>query len=84
MQSICEIYKVGRGPSSSHTMGPERAALRFLAGPPQAGRPRRDASKRGARRPDRGGGPARQGGPQVSHGPPRCRQLPLPAPRAPA
>ena len=26
MQSIREIYKIGRGPSSSHTMGPERAA----------------------------------------------------------
>lgn len=25
MQSIREIYKTGRGPSSSHTMGPERA-----------------------------------------------------------
>ena len=25
MQSLREIYKIGRGPSSSHTMGPERA-----------------------------------------------------------
>ncbi|MCH5148333.1 MAG: L-serine ammonia-lyase [Clostridiales bacterium] len=25
MQSLHEIYKIGRGPSSSHTMGPERA-----------------------------------------------------------
>lgn len=25
MQSIRELYKIGRGPSSSHTMGPERA-----------------------------------------------------------
>ena len=25
MQSIKELYKIGRGPSSSHTMGPERA-----------------------------------------------------------
>ena len=25
MQSLRELYKVGRGPSSSHTMGPERA-----------------------------------------------------------
>ena len=25
MQSLCELYKIGRGPSSSHTMGPERA-----------------------------------------------------------
>lgn len=26
MKSLKELYKVGRGPSSSHTMGPERAA----------------------------------------------------------
>ena len=38
MQSIREIYKVGRGPSSSHTMGPERAALRFLSEHPEADR----------------------------------------------
>ena len=30
MKSIREIYKIGKGPSSSHTMGPERAALQFL------------------------------------------------------
>ncbi len=29
MQSVMQIYKVGFGPSSSHTMGPERAAKRF-------------------------------------------------------
>ncbi|MBQ4601097.1 MAG: L-serine ammonia-lyase, iron-sulfur-dependent, subunit alpha [Oscillospiraceae bacterium] len=29
MKSIREIYKIGKGPSSSHTMGPERAALLF-------------------------------------------------------
>ena len=29
MKSIKEIYKVGKGPSSSHTMGPERAARLF-------------------------------------------------------
>ena len=29
MKSIKEIYKVGKGPSSSHTMGPERAAKLF-------------------------------------------------------
>jgi len=29
MQSIKELYKIGRGPSSSHTMGPEKAALVF-------------------------------------------------------
>ncbi len=31
MESIREIYKIGVGPSSSHTMGPKRAAERFLA-----------------------------------------------------
>ena len=31
MKSIREIYKIGKGPSSSHTMGPERAAKLFLA-----------------------------------------------------
>ena len=31
MESIREIYKIGIGPSSSHTMGPKRAAERFLA-----------------------------------------------------
>lgn len=30
MESIKEIYKVGHGPSSSHTMGPKKAAERFL------------------------------------------------------
>ena len=29
MKSIREIYKIGKGPSSSHTMGPERAAVLF-------------------------------------------------------
>ena len=36
MKSIREIYKIGKGPSSSHTMGPERAALLFLQRYPQA------------------------------------------------
>jgi L-serine dehydratase len=31
MESIREIYRVGHGPSSSHTMGPRKAAERFLA-----------------------------------------------------
>ena len=31
MESIREIYKIGHGPSSSHTMGPKKAAERFLA-----------------------------------------------------
>ena len=29
MKTICDIYKYGRGPSSSHTMGPEKAAIIF-------------------------------------------------------
>ena len=29
--SVFDIFKIGVGPSSSHTMGPWRAALRFLA-----------------------------------------------------
>ena len=29
MASLRELYKIGRGPSSSHTIGPERACLRF-------------------------------------------------------
>lgn len=36
MKSIREIYKIGKGPSSSHTMGPERAALVFLERYPDA------------------------------------------------
>ena len=36
MKSIREIYKIGKGPSSSHTMGPERAARLFLERCPQA------------------------------------------------
>ena len=38
MKSIREIYKIGKGPSSSHTMGPERAAQLFLKKHPQADR----------------------------------------------
>ncbi len=38
MKSIRDIYKIGKGPSSSHTMGPERAALLFKAGNPDADR----------------------------------------------
>ena len=30
MESIKEIYRIGNGPSSSHTMGPKRAAQLFL------------------------------------------------------
>ena len=36
MKSIREIFKIGKGPSSSHTMGPERAALRFKGQYPEA------------------------------------------------
>jgi L-serine dehydratase len=31
MQSLRELYRIGAGPSSSHTMGPQRAALAFKA-----------------------------------------------------
>lgn len=31
MESIKEIYRIGHGPSSSHTMGPRRAAQEFLS-----------------------------------------------------
>ena len=36
MKSIREIYKIGIGPSSSHTMGPERAAKLFRSEHPDA------------------------------------------------
>ena len=36
MKSIREIYKIGKGPSSSHTMGPERAANHFKTEHPDA------------------------------------------------
>ena len=29
MQSIKSVYKIGNGPSSSHTVGPYRAAAKF-------------------------------------------------------
>lgn len=38
MDSIKDIFKIGVGPSSSHTMGPRRAAERFLVQYPQAAR----------------------------------------------
>lgn len=38
MKSIREIYKIGKGPSSSHTMGPERAAKLFKTEHPEADR----------------------------------------------
>ncbi len=36
MRSIRQIYKIGKGPSSSHTMGPERACALFKEQYPQA------------------------------------------------
>ena len=36
MRSIRDIYKIGKGPSSSHTMGPERAAQLFKQEHPRA------------------------------------------------
>ena len=36
MRSIRDIYKIGKGPSSSHTMGPERAARIFREEHPEA------------------------------------------------
>ncbi len=36
MQSLRELYKIGRGPSSSHTMGPERAVNVMKGRYPQA------------------------------------------------
>ena len=36
MKSIREIYKIGKGPSSSHTMGPARAATMFRDEHPEA------------------------------------------------
>ena len=38
MKSIREIYKIGKGPSSSHTMGPEKAARMFRREHPEADR----------------------------------------------
>lgn len=36
MKSIKEIYRIGTGPSSSHTMGPRKAAENFLSRHPEA------------------------------------------------
>lgn len=36
MESLRELYRIGRGPSSSHTMGPGRAAETFRAAYPEA------------------------------------------------
>lgn len=36
MESLKELYKIGRGPSSSHTMGPQKAAHQFGERHPEA------------------------------------------------
>ncbi len=36
MKTIREIYRIGYGPSSSHTMGPRKASEQFLARHPEA------------------------------------------------
>lgn len=36
MKSLKELYRVGKGPSSSHTMGPQRAAKLFQERCPNA------------------------------------------------
>lgn len=36
MESITELYRIGTGPSSSHTMGPRKAAEKFLEQMPDA------------------------------------------------
>ena len=36
MKSIRELYRIGTGPSSSHTMGPRKAAEIFLGRHPEA------------------------------------------------
>lgn len=36
MESLKELFKIGNGPSSSHTMGPQRAAEQFKAKHPEA------------------------------------------------
>lgn len=38
MESLKELYKIGRGPSSSHTMGPEKACKYFKKHNPDADR----------------------------------------------
>ncbi|MBD5199104.1 MAG: L-serine ammonia-lyase [Bacteroides sp.] len=38
MESITRLYKIGYGPSSSHTMGPRKASEEFLARNPDAAR----------------------------------------------
>ena len=43
MKSIKELYRIGTGPSSSHTMGPRKAAEMFLARHQDAGNSLRES-----------------------------------------
>jgi L-serine dehydratase len=36
MKTLRDLYKIGKGPSSSHTMGPEKAMRKFMAAFPEA------------------------------------------------
>ena len=36
MESIKELYRIGIGPSSSHTMGPQAAAIQYQERHPEA------------------------------------------------
>ena len=36
MKSLRELFRIGPGPSSSHTMGPQRAALELIRRAPHA------------------------------------------------
>ena len=36
MKSLRELFRIGQGPSSSHTMGPRAAAEKYLASHPDA------------------------------------------------
>lgn len=38
MKSLREIFRIGKGPSSSHTMGPQKAAQTYLKAHPDATR----------------------------------------------
>ena len=38
MRSLKELFRIGKGPSSSHTMGPQKASQIFKERNPQASR----------------------------------------------
>jgi len=38
MKSLKQLYRIGNGPSSSHTMGPKKAAQLFIERNPHASR----------------------------------------------